>query len=366
MKKISKLLTGRPSKLKIQHYKKVAQSFKRMIRNGSWPEEFVLPSQIKLATTFQVGELTVRRALTCLAEEQCIVKNVRRQWIVRNPDHFVSLQGNGIVLIASRSIKTFWESADWFRIRKGIECSIPGKCQFRIYFKNGNNAIMHTALLPGLKDADIRGILLLGHFSKNCLQQYSMLNLPVVRVDAPSTIPQLASVSVDNVAAAEDAVCRLAELGHRKIALCRYMVTIKVLSDIDPDSVERQAGFLAGLKKCGLRGGKQDIFSHFEGDNTAMMNAILTAHPRYTAVLCVGAGQARAISKAALAAGLVLPRDLSLVAFDGLESSSRFSGPRIDFENIGRKAMELLESRQVRHVHIPTSWHEGSTLTKAP
>jgi DNA-binding LacI/PurR family transcriptional regulator len=80
----------------------------------------------------------------------------------------------------------------------------------------------------------------------------------------------------------------------------------------------------------------------------------------------VDAGPILEISASALKAGLTLPRDLSFVAFDDLESPLKFAGPRVDFERLGYESVELLESKIVQQVLFPTLWHEGNSLVQAP
>jgi DNA-binding LacI/PurR family transcriptional regulator/DNA-binding transcriptional regulator YhcF (GntR family) len=350
-------------------YREIAQKFARSINSGAWPEGAPVPSLSQLANSLGVGKRTIRLALACLAREQRIAKNARRKWVVRNAEQAFSFQSPCIALIANKFLGEYW-AAEPMMIRKGIEMAImehweKRSRQLRFYFRNmSNNQKINRSIVPGIKDAELHGILLLGHFTKTCLQQYAALGLPVVRVDAPAGIPRLASVCIDNAAAAKDTVLRMAQLGHRRIAFCRSVLIHT--TEIDPDSMERQAGFLAGLKECGIPNGPSHIYNFLHTSAPVKLSAIFKARPRYTAVLCVDLPIAQIIESEALKTGLVLPRDLSLAGFAAQGVMPKYSGPRANFEQIGREAAELLESRAVRQIRIPSIWHDGSTIGPAP
>jgi len=71
------------------------------------------------------------------------------------------------------------------------------------------------------------------------------------------------------------------------------------------------------------------------------------------------------VAQAARASGLTVPRDLSLICFQGKQDSSPlYSGPRVDFLQMGRQAVALLTTRHKtpRRERIPFVWVEGKTL----
>src|SRR5205823_5880662 len=90
---------------------------------------------------------------------------------------------------------------------------------------------------------------------------------------------------------------------------------------------------------------------------------------RYTAVLSAGQFHANQIGDAAKAAGIKIPRDLSVVTFrDAQPQPIGWSGPAIDFEEMGRVAKELLQSspRTIQHLLFKTAWQDGETLAPPP
>ena len=61
----------------------------------------------------------------------------------------------------------------------------------------------------------------------------------------------------------------------------------------------------------------------------------------------------------------IIPRDLSIVCFQGaVPVAPRFSGPRIDYEEMGRRAVRLFQFPRERRIleSIPVVWASGQTL----
>jgi DNA-binding LacI/PurR family transcriptional regulator len=65
------------------------------------------------------------------------------------------------------------------------------------------------------------------------------------------------------------------------------------------------------------------------------------------------------------AAGLNIPRDLSVATFQSQEPLSRaWSGPRIPFEKFGQIGIDLLlrKPKRFEHIQVPTVWNAGETI----
>jgi DNA-binding LacI/PurR family transcriptional regulator/DNA-binding transcriptional regulator YhcF (GntR family) len=346
-------------------YHDIAKRLLARIRRGKWHQDAILPSYTELAEDFKTGILTVRRALAYMEKEGKLARTPQGKWTVIDPEHMMHLYANRVVMVSNIGLNHYWKSnTDGFHLtRKGIELALGEKeRQLQIVSRYPYNKKSNQMVIPGLSsDQDVIGVLLCGVFSKKCQQGYSALKIPVVLVDVPPTIDGMAAVCVANEAAAHDAVQRLAHLGHRRIAFCRR-VQISI-AEIDPDSLARQQGFLSGLKSCGISGGKDAIFNFFTRQgkvDTAPIQSIFGARPHFTAVLVVDNLIASMIAHAAKVVEMVLPRDLAIVCFS--ESGAKWSGPRVDFEQIGREAVALLESGEVKQIRILTTWHEGSTM----
>lgn len=173
---------------------------------------------------------------------------------------------------------------------------------------------------------------------------------------AYSRQPQHPCVSVDNEQAVADAVHRLAAAGHRRLA----MVTGQ-LSASDRAG-QRCRGFRRGLDECRLPAGPvievpfmeaaltqlNAFLGGFIGDSDADDRADDRAgEPRRpTAVICSNDLLAIRTIRAASRLGLSVPRDLSVVGFDGIAlgadltpSLATIAQPNHD---IGRRSARLL------------------------
>jgi hypothetical protein len=73
------------------------------------------------------------------------------------------------------------------------------------------------------------------------------------------------------------------------------------------------------------------------------------------------------VQRAAELFGRNIPKELSLVSLGG-SSERTFSGPRIDFVALGRRAAPLLNEPKDPPIRlrVATQWYEGNSVQKAP
>ena len=126
------------------------------------------------------------------------------------------------------------------------------------------------------------------------------------------TFPQ---VCIDNVSAAREAVRHLIELGHTRIAY---------LSGPQSNILERHRleGYQRALKDAGIDAVDGLIlsgdFSFRAGVEAGRKLLALTPEARPTALFAANDEMAIGLIKTVQAAGLIVPRDLSVVGFDGI------------------------------------------------
>lgn len=168
--------------------------------------------------------------------------------------------------------------------------------------------------------------------------------IPVVSLD-PTGEPlhPIPSVGATNWSGGVAATRHLIELGHEKIAVITGPRPY-------PCARARFDGFRAAVDAAGLtmpasymREGAFDVASGLKHGRD-----LLGQKDRPTAVVCGNDLQALGVYEAARQAGLVVPRDLSVVGFDDLEYA-RWCGPtmttvRQPFEEMGEAAARLVLS----------------------
>lgn len=142
-------------------------------------------------------------------------------------------------------------------------------------------------------------------------------DVPCVAVDLPLRGPRASYVTSDNRAGAATAVRHLYDLGHRTIA------TITGPLDLMP-AVERLAGYEYELARLGLER-RDDHVVHgdfFLASGRDGMARLLALPQRPTAVFVAGDEMAIGALRAVADAGLRVPDDIAIVAFDDIEAAS--------------------------------------------
>ncbi len=134
-------------------------------------------------------------------------------------------------------------------------------------------------------------------------------------------------------------VARLAACGHRRIA----MVTGQL--GASDRAQQRHAGFQRGLREQGLPAGRV-LEVPFMDDAVRQLTAFLRQRARPTAVVCSNDLLAIRTMRVAAGLGLQVPRDLSVVGFDGIALGSDLT-PALGTvvqpnHEIGERCVELL------------------------
>jgi LacI family repressor for deo operon, udp, cdd, tsx, nupC, and nupG len=151
--------------------------------------------------------------------------------------------------------------------------------------------------------------------------------LPVVSMCSMIHHPQVPDVTVDDPAAGRAAARYLIGLGHRRLGYAAGPIGHPVDSD-------RWNGFREAALELGL---PADRVQRFEGDKEARFSfqsgvasagEYLAARERPTAVFCASDEMAIAFIKTVQDEGVVVPRDLSIIGFDGI-AAGRFVHPTL-------------------------------------
>jgi LacI family transcriptional regulator len=178
--------------------------------------------------------------------------------------------------------------------------------------------------LATLLQHQVDGVLYATMFHRRVEVPAALSDTPVVLVDAESADPTVSSVVPDEVAGAMTAVGELLGKGHRRIAF---------ITNADPTlaATGRLEGYRIVLEQAGigvdpsLTVAVTDIGP--EGGYRAARQ-LLELPERPTGMFCFRDLMAMGVYRAALEAGLDIPRDLSVVGFDDMElvASGLFPG----------------------------------------
>ena len=170
-----------------------------------------------------------------------------------------------------------------------------------------------TSVLDNLLASGIDGLILPPPLceSPEILAAAKLAGLVTVLVAPGRPNKELASIRIDNEAAAFELTQHLLDLGHRRFGFTKGHPNQSV-------SEQRYDGFLAALAAAGVDpatvGVEQGFFTYRSGLEAA--ERLLMRNPRPTAIFAANDDMAAAALVVAHRVGLVVPRDISIVGFD--------------------------------------------------
>jgi LacI family transcriptional regulator len=180
--------------------------------------------------------------------------------------------------------------------------------------------------------------------------------VPIVVTGRNLKAPRVCSLPIDDRQGARLAMRHLTGLGHRHIAFIAG-------SDNHPDALQRLAGYRAGLEEAKLPFDPALVMTgdwHEEGGLRATTQLVESGR-EFTAIFCINDQTAHGAYLALFRKGLSVPKDVSVVGFDDLPSSSYTLPPLTSVRQsvgvLGERSVEgmlaLLAGRRP-HVESPT------------
>lgn len=194
--------------------------------------------------------------------------------------------------------------------------------------------------------------------------------IPVVAIDPDTGRGDLPVVESDNFDGGRLATAHLIDLGHRRIAFLAGRADLR-------SSMLREAGYRHALEAAGIDFDPSLLGEgNFDTRSSREPAARLLAHPDPpTAIFAGNDLSAIGVIEVALARGLKMPRDLSVIGFDDVPEAARLMPPlttvRQSMQGMGAAAAELVlrllggEPPQPARIMLPTRLITRST-TAAP
>jgi DNA-binding LacI/PurR family transcriptional regulator len=205
--------------------------------------------------------------------------------------------------------------------------------------------------------------------------------VPVVAVEGPYR-PDIPIVDIDHYGGSRQAARHLVELGHRDIAVVSLPLNAdgrRGLADRD-----RRASATFGLCRERLAAVEEvlgpqlpviESASNLVEEGELAGATLLELTPRPTAVIAQSDLLAAGVVRAAGKAGLRVPADLSVVGFDGIDSTGWLGAERLTTVEqpmtekghaAGRMVAELLAGNRPSDVNLPVTFRVGTTTGPAP
>jgi len=225
-----------------------------------------------------------------------------------------------------------------------------------ILTQSGRQSEREFSEIEALRERRVDGIILIS--VRACGPYASLLQgsgIPLVFVNDPGPTGYGHSVRVDNLDGARQAVQHLLDLGHCRIA---YISGPRGTWG----NTERLAGYTQTLHAAGIAPNPDLIVSSAgqPTDGVRAMQGLLRLPSPPTAVFCYDDGLALGAIRGVFAAGLHVPRDVSVVGFDDIELAPFFQPPLTTIvqapQELGEHAVEtviaLLAGEDVPRAHI--------------
>ncbi len=208
-----------------------------------------------------------------------------------------------------------------------------------------------------IRSGVIDGLLLMraGNDRDRMVARISSARVPTVLINDRSRT--LGSVGLDDRAGARLATSHLLELGHRRVALLR-------LDGRFARSLDRVGGWEDACAQHGIEARAEYVVGggHTAAGGEAGMRALLELEPRPTAVVASSVLSAMGAMAAIRAAGLEIPRDISVVGYHDVFLTEHLSPAltvvRLALRELGQVAvtslLAQLDGAPARHIVVTT------------
>ncbi|WP_199615981.1 GntR family transcriptional regulator [Paenibacillus alkalitolerans] len=345
----------------------IYDELKKRIENGEYAEEQQLPTEIELAEMYGVSRITSKRALIELEREGLIYRKRGSGSFVKKLESRAVPGGRIVSMImpyvAANGLLGYIQGATDYLDTRGYYLTIHSSNWSKDKEKE---------FLFNLPRRGVSGILLYPVSTlKNLDAVYSlhMNQFPIVTIDQYYDNVPVGSVVSNNFNGGREAVSKLIELGHRRIAFVSS-IGLQYRSSVR----DRFYGYCQALKDAGIAidmeivvhdfpetyesAGKHEFFQTLIGQLKERGVTGIQAEHDHLAV---------DLLRAALERNVKVPDELSITGFDNHEISSTVEMPvstvNQNFYEIGRRAAEMIVDRierglpqQQEKVEVDVEW----------
>lgn len=224
------------------------------------------------------------------------------------------------------------------RVRSSIVYMLQKECQ-RLNAETLIENSFDNEVPMLVKNRAIDAAFIFGRYTKETVAQ--LQDIPTLAVSSFIECPGLSRIMADNIGGAREATLHLIGLGHRKIAFLGMNDTrTRIFSD-------RAGGYLIAMHEHGL---EPAVKTDFGGWQSPDFQPDLGQLADYTAIVCASDALAYMVQSRLERAGLRLPDDCSIAAFDHLPEDHPTASRRItsygpDWALMGRMAAEIMITR---------------------
>ena len=348
------------------------------MRAGQFDPNIPLPSEKMLAELGGVSVGTVRQALSELAEEGLVRREQGRGTFVTTRTNQQNAQLlNVFALLAPQLLE-----GPYPMLIHGFEEASAG-IHHQVQVGNSQNNIGRQAnLVLGLIDQMVGGVAIVPTTSEPTpaiqIRQLHKNQIPVVFCHR--TVEGIAApcVTFSGYEVGFKAGQAFYERGHRRL-VCLFDHRTSLANEYErglSDAMRPTGAVDLGIVTT-IEFGVTSASEHARDAINKAVSTALSGSDRPTAMFCGNVTDAEQIYLQAEAAGIKVPRDLSIMAFGGTRSghglAQRISGPMVDEHAIGKRAAELLHQMRRgeraldndERIEFPITLYAGETLGPA-
>lgn len=323
------------------------EQIRRIISTGGFRRGDQLPTYAELCNRLGVSLLTVQRAMGDLAKQGLVYRLHGKGCYVGKSIASGPRPLSQIGLVFNASITQLLQAPYLNLMLTGmLNACNTRNLDLTILSLRAASGQIHPVQLAAQVDA----VILLGIANEDYALAFAATHTPLVILDNFFPAIPADTVVLDNAVAIRLVMRHLLSLGHQRIAFLTGF-TANPFTNMrmeSSDSRERREEYLAEMKAAGLA----DEIRVFEASDSQLEEAVAAAKaPRpSTAFVVDDAPGAMRLYQRLTAAGLRVPRDVSVTGAVGTEKENLTASPpltycKADFYAMGLHAIDVLERR---------------------
>lgn len=297
-------------------YVQLASALRTDIRSGLFQSTGKLPTEMQLATQYQVSRQTVRQALALLAQEGLIEK--RQGSGSRIFDSAVQMSGSNIAIVTSYINDYIFPA-----LLQNVQSELDRNHFSTLVYSTGNQISREREILKTLLERPVRGLLVEGvktalpNPNLDLYRRIQNMGIPIVFLHGSYPSLDAVCISDDNESGGYQAVEYLVSKGHTRIG--------GIFKSDDIQGHQRYFGFLTALRDMGLPFPDRQLLwyntSHRyslleQGQREWLRHFVETTCKDVTALVCYNDEVAYPLIQMLQAEGYRIPEDISVVSFD--------------------------------------------------
>ena len=367
-------------------YMKIANDLRTQIHTERIKPGDKLPTEYELMQHYNVSRITASKAVSILADEGLIyrarklgtfVKDFSKDNVFTVPpiDPLMPVQKKMFPLVFPFSMNNGLNFID------GVLNSEKTNDYYFVPYNSDNSLENERRILTNILKLNPPGLICHPIVSKKNIpifMEFKSRKIPLIFIDHGIYGIDAPCITTDNQTISYKLTRKLIEMGHTKIAFvctnselettkARFSGYIKALIE---NNIKLQEDYFIELKS---KEPTHDLLISNDPEDfnlPAKFNALMSLENPPTAAVCINDAIAIHIEKLALASGISIPKDLSIVGFDNTEFCNHMTVPLTsveqNYERFGAEAISIFNKLTVKSpvpsvTHIPAKiiWRDS-------